>query len=112
MGEVFLVGHYGEDVNAQILLANCIISLLKKTGEIEFRRFRFLLYEMYADLLKDNIDIKLPHYWYIDGPHIGLMQLPAVFKLRVKKSTEDPKIYKVTILLDKRIKFNDKKNLC
>lgn len=103
MGEVFLVGHYGEDVNAQILLANCIISLLKKTGEIEFRRFRFLLYEMYADLLKDNIDIKLPHYWYIDGPHIYLKGLPAVFKLRVEKSKTDHNVYKVTILLDSRI---------
>ena len=102
---------YMEDVQARTNLAYCIINLLKH-GEMEFRTFRFMLYKLYRDLEEQGIDIKLPHYWYIDGPHIGLMQLPAVFKLRVKKSTEDPKIYKVTILLDKRIKFNDKKNLC
>jgi hypothetical protein len=38
------------------------------------------------------------------APHIYLKGLPAVFKLRVKKSETDRKIFKVTILLDKRIK--------
>jgi len=100
----YLIGHYMEDMEAQNLLASCIIMLLKKTGEIDFRTFRFLLYEMYSDLLREKIDIKLPHYWYKDGPHIYLRGLPAVFKLRIIKSEVDHKIYKVTILIDKRIK--------
>jgi len=68
------------------------------------------LFELYYELKDQNVDIKLPHYWYIDGPHIYLKVLPAVFKLRVKKSETDHKIYKVTILLDKRIKLEEEEN--
>jgi uncharacterized protein YbaR (Trm112 family) len=97
------IANYMENIRSKTSLAYCIISILEKEGEIEFRKFRFLLFELYSNLKTKNIDIKLPHYWYVDGPHIYLRGLPAVFKLRIKKSLEDPKIYKVTILLDKNI---------
>jgi len=101
------IANYGENRRAKTSLAYCIISILEKEGEMEFRKFRFMLFELYSSLKMKNIDIKLPHYWYIDGPHIYLRGLPAVFKLRIKKSEVDQKIYKVTILLDKRIKLEE-----
>jgi len=93
---------FGEDTQARTNLAYCIINILKQ-GEMDFRTFRFMLYKLYKDLEGQGIDIKRPHYWYVDGPHIYLRGLPAVFKLRIKKSEDDPKIYKVTILLNKKV---------
>jgi hypothetical protein len=92
--------NFMEDVNAKANLAYCIINLLRNLQEdqskdLEFRAFRFLLFKLYKDLEETGINIKLPHYWYVDGPHIYLKGLPAVFKLKVRKSEEDPKIYKI-----------------
>lgn len=99
------LSNFAEDMYAKTLLANLIANILNQSEnkEMEFRRFRFLLYKIYKDLKEEGINVKLPHYWFIDGPHVWLKGLPAVFKLRIKKDNKNPKIYKVTILLDKRI---------
>jgi hypothetical protein len=57
-----------EDMEATKLLAYSIINILEQEGEMEFRKFRFILFELYSELKDQNVDIKLPHYWYIDGP--------------------------------------------
>jgi hypothetical protein len=101
----FFVPNFGENTKNRMWLTFVIYDLLKKNnGEMGFREFRLLLYKLYADIKEDKgVDLKLPHYWYVDGPHIYLRGLPAVFKLKLVK---EDNVYRVFVVMREDIEFN------
>lgn len=56
-------------------------------------RFNKLIYMLNGELIKENIDIRLPYFWYLYGPVIPLSFLPnGLFKLIKKPWGEGIKI--------------------
>jgi hypothetical protein len=93
---------FGENAHSSQFLALAIVNILDSFGKLGLREFRFILYKTYEDLKDQGIDIRLPHYWYVDGPHLYLRGLPAVFKLKLER---EGKIIKIFVVPNKRITF-------
>jgi hypothetical protein len=72
-----LAGKHSEDQNTKLFteipdehkpLAYTIIHLAIKFNKCRCREFRQILFMAYKKMLdEDNLDIKLPYYWYADG---------------------------------------------